>query len=287
MTGFAAPRAALALAAGGLVALALAAPAEGQTATSSNWSGYAAHSSHVDFRTVSGTWREPAATCTSGTETEAAFWVGIGGYSSSSTAMEQIGTELDCGADGSVSLSAWYELVPAASHTIHLTVAPGDLISARVTVVGRQVMLGLTDRTRGESFRRTIVASSVDTTSAEWIAEAPSDCTSSGDCTIAALTDFGAVAFSSTSARTTGGIGGDISDSAWTTTRLLLGYTTQNRQFVARSSSASATPSALASGGRSFSVAYAAPTTADGTGSGGNGGGFGSPGSGPGPGGPP
>jgi len=245
MTGLGATR--RVLAASALAALALATPAAAQTVTSTNWSGYAAHSGEADFRTVSGTWREPGAICTPGTETESAFWVGLGGYRSSSTAMEQIGTELDCGVDGSASISAWYELVPAASRTIRLTVGAGDVVTARVTVLGRRVTMTLEDVTRGESFRHTIVAASVDTTSAEWIAEAPSDCTSPSECAVATLTDFGAVTFSSATARTTTGIGGDVADPAWTTTRLLLGEAT--------------TPSLLASGGRSFTVTYAATTT--------------------------
>ena len=70
------------------------------TATSSNWSGYAAHRTGVTFRRVSASWVQPAATCQNGENTYSSFWVGLGGYSNSATGLEQIGTGLDCTASG-------------------------------------------------------------------------------------------------------------------------------------------------------------------------------------------
>ena len=84
------------------------------TAVSSNWSGYAV--SGATFATVSGAWTQPAADCSSASSiTASAFWVGLGGNSETSNALEQTGTEADCNADGNATYSAWYELVPAAS----------------------------------------------------------------------------------------------------------------------------------------------------------------------------
>ena len=95
-----------------LAVLAVASAARADTVTSDNWSGYAVHGSGVTFRSVSGTWVQPESTCVSGTKTYSAFWVGIGGYSLTSSGLEQVGTELDCSSDGTAVLSAWYELVP-------------------------------------------------------------------------------------------------------------------------------------------------------------------------------
>lgn len=55
-------------------------------ATSENWSGYVASGSSgtTQFSSVSGSWVQPAATCTSGSG-YAAFWVGLGGSGTGTT----------------------------------------------------------------------------------------------------------------------------------------------------------------------------------------------------------
>ena len=85
------------------------------TAVSTNWSGYAV--SGTTYKSVSGTWAQPTANCTStsAATSSSAFWVGLGGNSTTSNALEQTGTEVDCLADGTVRYSAWYELLPAGS----------------------------------------------------------------------------------------------------------------------------------------------------------------------------
>jgi hypothetical protein len=228
------------------------------TITSKNWAGYAAHRSGVSYRHVSASWRQPAARCASASDTYAAFWVGIGGYRLTAQAMEQIGSELDCRADGSASMSAWYELVPSASHTIRMTIAGGDELRAAVTVSGRRVTLELEDQTRHESFRRTTTVAVVDTSSAEWIAEAPSDCTSGSSCTALPLADFGSVRFADARAQTSGGRSGAISSPLWGETEMLLGYSAHGARLTPTATTATATPTSLRSGGSAFAVSYAA-----------------------------
>jgi hypothetical protein len=154
-----------------------AASASAATSVSSNWSGYVVmpKSSRTKYETVSGTWVVPQGDCSSGAGYEAT-WVGIGGYRSSSRALEQTGTEFDCRPDGTAKYSAWYELVPAAGHDIDMTVRPGDTIDAAVTVNRSRATLYLRNRTRGSVFRRTFTMKAPDTSSAEWIVEAPSEC---------------------------------------------------------------------------------------------------------------
>ena len=107
-------------------ACAVTAPAAlADSTNSSNWAGYAVHKPGVSFHTVSGTWRQPDAKCTPGAQTYSAFWVGLGGFSLNAPALEQTGTEVDCSISGKVVSTAWYELVPAASMPIRLTVQPG------------------------------------------------------------------------------------------------------------------------------------------------------------------
>ena len=78
--------------------------------TSTNWSGYADTGS--SFSKVAASWTEPSATCSSGAEQLAAFWVGIDGYTSSS--VEQDGTLIEC-YRGRAYQYTWWEMYPTNS----------------------------------------------------------------------------------------------------------------------------------------------------------------------------
>ncbi len=242
---------------------ALAAPAlaDADTSTSQNWSGYAVHATGLSFRKLSGSWKQPNASCTQGARAYSAFWVGLGGYSLSSDGLEQIGTEDDCDANGSVDLYAWYELVPAPSQVIRMTVKPGDLISATVQVLGAQVTLTLQDRTSHKSFAKTLTDRTADVSSAEWIVEAPSECFSSTQCRTLPLADFGSLQFSGASVQTASGRTSAISNPLWDTTKIVL--SSGGSRFISSGAStgsggAQSTPSALTSAGSVFTVTYSA-----------------------------
>jgi hypothetical protein len=249
---------------GALALVLLGAPAALADSTrSANWAGYAAHGSHVSFHRVFGAWRQPAATCTAGTATYSSVWVGLGGYSQNSSALEQIGSEADCRASGQVVSSVWYELVPAPSRNIRMTVAPGDYMTASVTVNGPDVHLQIADVTRRTSFQRTVHVSQLDVSSAEWIVEAPSECSSNASCQELALANFGSAQFSRATVVKTGGYHGSITDRRWSTTKITLA--TSGRGFIANpATAATAAPSTLTAGGSAFTVTYA---TAPGSGS--------------------
>jgi hypothetical protein len=257
-------RLAIALSAFALAAFAVTSASAAVTAVSTNWSGYAVGG--TTFTAVSGTWIQPAASCTTtGSVTASSFWVGLGGDSSTSNAIEQAGTEADCTANGAVSYSAWYELVPAASVKINLEVSPGDKISAAVKVNGAKVTVQVSNLTTKKSFSKTIAMASPDTSSAEWIAEAPS-VVAPGGTQVLPLTNFGTVKFSSAAATTADGHTGPISDPAWTATRIELvtqgaGRPTPFSRFVAAGTAATAMPTTLSSNGRAFSVAWKAGST--------------------------
>lgn len=243
------------LAVGGSVAIACTAgSALADTASSTNWSGYAAHRPGVNFRRVSGSWTEPTASCTSGRNGYSSFWVGLGGFAGTSNGLEQIGTELDCDVFGRQHSSAWYELVPAPSRHISLSVKPGDRIRASVTVVGGRVTFRLSDATRGESFFRQLTTQSIDVTAADWIAEAPSTCDGSGFCQTLPLADFGSAHFTGASAQTTSRHQGAISDQAWNRTRLLLSQSPSASTGL--DAQRTSTPSTLQGGGSAFVVHY-------------------------------
>jgi hypothetical protein len=245
------------LAAVAVLALIAAPAASADSSQSSNWAGYAVHHKRVNFNKVLGTWIQPTATCTAGQPTYSSVWVGIGGYSVSSQALEQIGTEADCTAAGVESSTAWYELVPAPSQAVRIPVAPGDHVRASVAVAGHQVTLTLTNLTHRRSFSKRLHASQVDTTSAEWIVEAPSVCSSSS-CQTLPLANFGSTGFTAASAQTTTRHVGTIDDHRWTTTKITLAE--GGRRFISGGGPgapfATATPSSLTARDTAFTVTY-------------------------------
>jgi hypothetical protein len=232
------------------------------TSTSSNWAGYAIHHPDVKFTKVIGAWTQPKLTCVPGFSTYSAYWIGLGGYDVNSNALEQIGTEADCNSSGAMRMSAWYELVPAPSRPIKLAVHAGDTIGATVSVKGHRVKLTLDDASTHKSVSKTVSTSAIDVSSAEWIAEAPSECSSSTSCQTLPLADFGSTNFSFAFAQTSGGHNGTIADSKWSTTRITL--VAGGRRFIGfgGGGGGEATPSKLSDAGSAFSVTYsAAPST--------------------------
>ncbi len=242
----------------GLLATAGAARADSQS--SSNWSGYAVHGPAVHFRDVSGRWRVPAVSCRSGAATYSAMWVGLGGFSSTVNALEQTGTEADC--DGYRPVySAWYELVPAPSRVLSMRVHPGDLMSADVKVNGRRVTLTLADLTHRQRFSHTFKPTTLDTSSAEWILEAPGDC-QGASCVTLPLADFHRAAFTLARAVSGSGLRGSIANRHWSTTKITLA--SGGRRFAdsgpPRSATGGASPGGLTAAGSAFSVSYIGAT---------------------------
>ena len=238
------------------LALAAAPAALADTSDSYNWAGYAIHGTGVSFAQIKAQWRQPRAKCVAGMRTYSAAWVGLGGFSETSTALEQIGTELDCGMAGRVLSSAWFEVVPEPARTIRLRVRPGDLVAAEVTVSAPKVTVTLSDETQHRTFTKSLHASAVDVSSAEWIVEAPSACYSATACQSLPLADFGATTFRFAQARTTTGVRGSITNPGWGVTKLRL--RPAGRRFASYHDrlKGAATPLALTAGGSSFKVAY-------------------------------
>jgi hypothetical protein len=226
---------------------------------STNWAGYAVHRPGVSFHHVSANWIQPSAACTGGEPSYSSVWVGLGGYSPTSDALEQIGTELDCTAGGKAVSSAWYELVPAPSKNISLVVQPGDAMHASVAVTGNRVVVELDNLTTHRRFRKTLYTDAIDVSSAEWIVEAPSECISQYTCQALPLANFGSVGFESAKVTTGNGAVGTITDAQWARTRISLTPGSQ-RLIVARGSSdtaGTAAPSTLRGDGSAFDVTFA------------------------------
>jgi hypothetical protein len=226
----------------------------GGTQVSSNWAGYAvaAASPAKPFTTVTGRWIQPAATC-GDSDTYSAYWVGLGGFASGSFAVEQTGTQANCSL-GSPTYVAWYELYPAPAFNLRMAVQPGDLMSATVTVVKRTVYVRLKNVTTGKLFTKKLKMRRPDLGSAEWIAEAPTGCDFSGNCTTLPLTNFGTVDFSHSSAAVKGHKG-RISDPRWNSTSIELHGDLNDPQHPSQAG-ANAIPGVLGPDGGSFSVSW-------------------------------
>ena len=145
-----------------------------------------------------------------------------------------------------------------------LNVIPGDHVSGKVTVNGSQVTVSLSDQTSGAAMTRTLSMSNPDTSTAEWIAEAPSSCDQTSECQPLPLADFGNVSFTGASA-TAGGHTGSISDSQWMSSQVALnGGADEGPGFVVAQTSTAAQPSSLSTDGSAFSVAYSSDANASG-----------------------
>jgi hypothetical protein len=218
------------------------------------------------YTDVTGQWVEPRATCTTGASTSVALWVGLGGYSESSQALEQTGTSADCSASGEASYYAWYELVPADSVNVNgLKIFPGDVIASTVLIKGTDVLVQVKDRTRKTSFTKHLQMRTPDLTSAEWIAEAPSECGANA-CREIPLTNFGSVTFSRTYAWGNG-TPGTITSPSWMSSSIQL-IPHARRSFgdpndpTSGAGGAGAAPEGLAPDGTGFSVNWQANPSA-------------------------
>jgi Peptidase A4 family len=262
---------------------AFGAPAPGGKSTkmvvTPNWSGYVASAPSPAngmryFTSVTGTWKVPVAHCRSAKgPSSSTVWVGLGGYHSHD--QEEVGTDSNCSASGKPSYYAWFELVPYLSYKafpqITDKVAPGDTITGLVHVISpTEIELRLRDRTRGWTFRRKIAYSSQDTTTAEWVVEAPADCVHLY-CHEANLTNFGRVKMTSISAKAHG-TPGTLLNSRWqlipvrlipsklTVPTLLPGPNAANSETPVRKgraqSPAGSTPGPPSRDGRSFTVKW-------------------------------
>ena len=233
-----------------------------QQEQSQNWSGYVVQSSSgQSVSSVSGSWVQPTVKASSDSGTGySAYWVGLGGASEQSQALEQVGTAADV-TGGQTTYYAWYELVPSAEQKLSLVVHPGDHMSGKVTVSGTSVTVSMSDQTTGKSTIKTLQMSNPDTSSAEWIAEAPAAQTSYGSYSILPLADFGSVTFTNASA-TAGGHTGSLADPSWTVQRVDMASAATS---PALGRPARFSPAGLGAAGQSAGGASAGGVSGDGT----------------------
>jgi hypothetical protein len=234
-----------------------------------NWAGYVAGGttgSPTNFTSVTGTWTVPPATCGSGLNgTLSTEWVGLGGYTTKR--QEEIGTDTNCDANGKPVYFAWFELVPFISYTIKgEPVQAGDTMTGLVKILTPSLVeLQIQDQTRNWTWSRNITFSPMDTSTAEWITEAPATCLRFV-CSEANLANFGTVTMRNISATTANGKSGTLTNPDWNVTALQLipsklTIPSLDPEAVASStgkasSPAGATPGQYSSDGSSFDTTW-------------------------------
>jgi peptidase A4-like protein len=139
------------------------------------WAGFVTRDQGSGFADVRATWIVPRIVCNR-PSSSVAFWVGLGGATRRSGALEQIGTSADCSDRAAASYSAWYEAYPAPAVAVAVAVRPGETITADVRVTGDQIAISLVNDSTEARFARRLTAPAPETDSAEWIVEAPSSC---------------------------------------------------------------------------------------------------------------
>ena len=150
---------------------------------SNNWFGYnqgMLEQGGKLFNSISGDWTVPTATQHASGDEASSDWIGIGGgcidagCTVGDNTLIQTGTEQDV-SSGSASYGAWWEIIPAPSIAIDMTVQPGDHMHADISEVVADADLWtitLTNVTRGQTFTQTVPYPSTHAT-AEWIEETP------------------------------------------------------------------------------------------------------------------
>lgn len=169
----------------------------GTQLTSTDWSGYVVY---TDFASpqplvyaINGSWNVPNITITA-TDSYSAAWIGIGGQFDDT--LIQLGTEHDS-VGGLAQYSAWYELLPADSITINMSISAGDTMIASIRLLNLNTNLwsiNMLDITNGQHFEMILTYGST-LLSGEWIVERPTV----GN-VIGPLAEIGPVTFTNTTA---------------------------------------------------------------------------------------
>jgi hypothetical protein len=174
-------------------------------AVSLDWAGYSATGPPIT--TVSGSWTQPAANCSTTKANQSAYWVGIDGFAPTDTTVQQVGTDADCSkgtkkVPSKASYYAWFEMYPGplvVLNTASYPLLPTDVLTASVTQVGASYQLVLNDATHWTFSTLQPVSKTPLDASGEWIVEAPTTCKGTR-CTPVLLTNFGSVAFTGATA---------------------------------------------------------------------------------------
>ena len=166
---------------------------QGQSMLSRTWAGYVVETdlekSHEQIVSINASWTVPRIRVSS-TDAFSSTWIGIGGRFDQT--LIQAGTEHDS-VNGNEYYSAWYELLPGnAVRITDMSVSPGDLITASITLVDADTNMWsvkVYDAGKKQGFQQTFAYNSSQVSS-EWIVESPTL-----DGQISSLANFGKLTF--------------------------------------------------------------------------------------------
>jgi hypothetical protein len=194
-----------------------------------NWAGYTASFGTTTFRFVSAHFTVPTVDCTGVTAANGAWlghWVGLDGFRSTSTTVEQVGLLAGCDGTSTTPVYApFWEMFPNAANEPGITVNPGDAISLSVyyNKSTRKFTLTFSDTTNGQHFTRTRACPAGATcrrNSAEAISEAPAEVIGS-TVSILPLANFHTANFANVSITNTSGTHrGGLRSSFWNTFKI-------------------------------------------------------------------
>jgi hypothetical protein len=149
---------------------------QGHSIASTDWAGYLVtpdlENPQEQVIGINASWTVPRIGVFSN-DAYSSAWIGIGGHSEKT--LIQVGTEHDS-LNGQEYYSAWYEMLPDdAIRITSMSVSPGDLITASITLVNSDTnewAIRINDFTQDKGFYRTFIYNS-SRLSAEWIVERP------------------------------------------------------------------------------------------------------------------
>jgi hypothetical protein len=152
---------------------------------------------------------------------------------------------------------AWWEIVPASAVPIRMKIAPGDTITAAVLVRDQTITFSLRNVTRHLRFSKIVhTVDDLDLGSAEWIAEAPSECAPTGRCSVIPLTNFGTVTFTRAAA-IGNGHPGTILDDTWNASPIeLIDHALPVDSADILGPGIGAVPATVTADGRGFTVSW-------------------------------
>jgi len=169
--------------------------------TSSNWSGYVLTGQSGGYQGVGATWTVPTLNCSSTPSGSTADWVGVNGWNSS-TGLFQTGTSSSCEPGGQVDTAWWTDQDRHYAEQVLFSISPGDVIEAEVNQLSSGYWVySIIDVSNGRSMSA-VEAYSGNATSAEWIAEDPTNLNNS---TFYPLANFGTVTFADLTLTVPGG----------------------------------------------------------------------------------
>ena len=147
---------------------------QGESISSFSWSGYIISRTtdpKVEVTAINASWAVPSVN-TSSDVSYSSLWIGIGGQLEKT--LIQVGTEQDV-TTGQATYYAWYELLPSYAVALNMTVSPGDMMVASISLVDPATnywIIQISDATTGQGFSTTVVYNST-RSSGEWIMERP------------------------------------------------------------------------------------------------------------------